>query len=415
MKIVNISTEDYAGGAGRACYRLHKAFQNLGTDSCLVALNKTVNDESVVSATNGLISRVYSKFSYGIDQFSLRSYPQRKKCAWSPGVRGIDVSKLPQVRDADAIILYWVAGGYLTPKIIRNLARLSKPIFWRLSDMWPFTGGCHYSDGCEKYTAECGECHLLNSSVGNDPSRKGISTRKRMWAEMKLNVICPSDWIADCAKRSTVFRDQPIRVVRTGVDTLVFRSAGRATARRVLGLPEDREIVLIGSVNVYGDPRKGGREAEETIRRIADRRDRSKLLVACFGSLNTVFEDTGVEVRNFGVLADDISLALLYSAADVFVAPSKEENLANTVLESLACGTPVVSFSIGGMPDAIIHKKSGYLAKAYDVEDFAEGIEWALAEDWHEGKALLQKQFSLATQASTYLKFIRKALHEKQS
>lgn len=167
-----------------------------------------------------------------------------------------------------------------------------------------------------------------------------------MWAEMKLNVICPSDWIADCAKRSAVFRDQPIRVVRTGVDTLVFRSAGRATARRVLGLPEDREIVLIGSVNVYGGPRKGGRKAEETIRRIADRRDRSKLLVACFGLLNTVFEDTGVEVRNFGVLADDISLALLYSAADVFVAPSKEENLANTVLESLACGTPVVSFNI---------------------------------------------------------------------
>jgi glycosyltransferase involved in cell wall biosynthesis len=405
VKIVNISTEDFAGGAGRACYRLHKAMRGLGADSCLVALNKTVADDSVVSAATGAMSRIYSKFSHGIDKIPLRSFPRRKKCAWSPGVRGVDVSGLPQVKNADAIILYWVAGGFITPKIVRNLARLTKPIVWRLSDMWPFTGGCHYSGGCEKYTAECGECHLLGSSTVNDPSRKGIRVRKQMWGDVKITVVCPSDWMAECAAKSAVFGGQNIRVVRTGVDTAIYRPLGREAARRILGLPLDRKILLAGSVNIHGDPRKGGAEARSAIQRLVAERGAKDLLVVSFGSPSSLFDDLGVDVHNCGILSDDVSLALLYSSANVFIAPSKEENLANTVIESLSCGTPVVAFKVGGMPDMIRHRQNGILAPPHDVSGIVDGLKWCLDQaEWPE--PMIDAEFSLEHQARAYLRLI---------
>jgi len=408
MKIVNISTEDFAGGAGRACYRLHKAFQRLDIDSRLIALHKTINDESVISAATGGISRIYSKFAHGLDNLWLSSY-DRQRAAWSPAVWGVDISTMDVVREADVIILYWVAGGFISPNSLRKLSLLKKPIIWRLSDMWPFTGGCHYSGECERYVNECGQCHLLNSSRSLDISRKRFLTKQRLWNDLAISIVCPSNWIADCVRRSAIFsKGHPI-VIRTGVDKQIYKPVNKLTARKVLNIPHDHKVVLLGAVNLKGDPRKGGVEAAAAIKKLTEKCNNDRILLATFGFANPTLEGLGLPVQNFGVLHDDVTLALLYSAADVFVAPSKEENLANTVIESLSCGTRVISFDIGGMPDMIKHRENGYLAEPFCTNDMAEGIVWALDQPQSQ-ISLLGEEYSLEYQARSYIDLCHKLM-----
>lgn len=375
MKIVNISTNDFNGGAARATYRLHREFINLGHNSKLLVLQKNLDDNTVFTVNSNKFARFVSKYTGAIDNIPTRFLNITN--TWSTGWYGQDISNIDIVKEADIIVLYWVSAGFLSPKSILQLTKLNKPIFWRLSDMWPFTGGCHYSNGCDKYMNNCGNCPELKSNKDNDLSRKLINKKNKLWKNLDINIIAPSTWIADCAYKSTIFRNKKIKVLGTGVDTKIFKKIEKNIARDILNLPNDKKIILLGAVDISSDTRKGGQLAYEALNKLSDVNLNETCLVV-FGSSINVFKNLNIDVKMMGKINDEYTLALLYSAADVFIAPSKEENLANTVLESASCGTPIVSFSIGGMPDIIKHKKNGYLSKPFDTNDLAYGIEWVL-------------------------------------
>jgi glycosyltransferase involved in cell wall biosynthesis len=383
MKIVNISTHDFSGGAARATYRLHKEFINQGYDSKLLVLYKTLSDDSVVSSSNSFLEKLFSKFSSNINKIPNKFY--NVKNPWSAGWYGQDISNMKVVKDADVINLYWVSGGFLSIKNIEQLARLNKPIFWRLSDMWPFTGGCNYSNGCDKYTHHCGSCTELLSTRENDLSRVLINKKISLWKDLDISIIAPSNWIADCAKNSSVFKNKKINILGTGVDTKIFKPIEKKTARNILNLPFDKKIILLGAVNITNDSRKGGELAYEALKKILEYYSKNEIYLLVFGSYNNIFSGLGISVNAIGQVYDEYTLALLYSSSDLFIAPSREENLANTVLESASCETPIVAFDIGGMPDIVEHKKNGYLATPFDIEDLANGIDWVLSnENYHE-------------------------------
>ncbi|WP_108063735.1 glycosyltransferase family 4 protein [Poseidonibacter lekithochrous] len=375
MKIVNISTNDFNGGAARATYRLHREFINLGHDSKLLVLQKNLDDNTVFTVNSNRFARFVSKYTGAIDNIPTRFLNITN--TWSTGWYGQDISNIDIVKEADIIVLYWVSAGFLSPKSIFQLSKLNKPIFWRLSDMWPFTGGCHYSNGCDKYMNNCGSCPELKSNKDSDLSRKLINKKNKLWKNLDINIIAPSTWIADCAYKSTIFRNKKIKVLGTGVDTKIFKKIEKNIARDILNLPKDKKIILLGAVDISNDTRKGGQLAYEALNKLFDVNLNETCLVV-FGSSINVFKNLNIDVNMLGKINDEYTLALLYSAADVFIAPSKEENLANTVLESASCGTPIVSFNIGGMPDIIKHKKNGYLSKPFDTNDLAYGIEWVL-------------------------------------
>ena len=184
-------------------------------------------------------------------------------------------------------------------------------------------------------------------------------------------------------------------------------------------MPVDRKIILIGAMNFINDKRKGGHLLTSAFGLLISSGFHSNTEVFVLGT-SAPEEDPGFgfPTTYFGAGRDDLSLALLYSAVDVFVAPSLEENFAATVFESLSCGIPVVAFNIGGMPDMISHKKNGYLAKPFETQDLAEGINWVLREANSDSLALKAREFveaecTLEIQAERY-KNLYESIAEKQ-
>jgi len=268
--------------------------------------------------------------------------------------------------------------------------------------MLPFTGGCHYSGECDKYKSICQECTQINSSKVNDISNRLFNKKIHLWKDIDMNIVCPSNWMESCVKKSAIFKSKNVSIIPTGVDREVFKKIDKKIARNILNLPADKKILLLGAVNINGEPRKGGKEAYDAIKYYLKEYKRSDIELVVFGSYNNVFQDLNINITMMGKVNDEYTLALLYSAADVFLAPSKEENLANTVLESLSCNTPVVAFNIGGMPDVIKYGENGFLVSPYNIKEFSEGIDWCL-NNVFDNRSMLDLIFSLEKQVKTYI------------
>lgn len=377
MKALLINTSDSKGGAARAAYRLHKGLLSIGVDSRMLVQNKSTTDPTIIGPQTKFARRL-QYLRRELDRVPLLFYPKRARtafwCQWFP-------SNVPALVDRlapDIVHLHWISGGFVN---IESLKKLRRPIVWTLHDMWAFTGGCHYSGDCTKYELSCGQCPYLRSPRAMDLSRWIWSRKRKAYAASDITIVTPSKWLARCARESSLLRTCRIEVIPNGIDTEQFRPIRKETARKTLQLPLDKTIVMFGAEHATKDTRKGFdllRSALGLFQK--DPHSRSAEVVVFGGSEPQNLQDYGVRTRYLGRHNDDTTLALLYSAADVFVAPSIQDNLPNTVLESMACGTPVVAFNIGGMPDLIEHRLSGYLAPPFEPRGIAEGIGWVIEE-----------------------------------
>jgi glycosyltransferase involved in cell wall biosynthesis len=280
---------------------------------------------------------------------------------------------------------------------------------WTLHDSWAFTGGCHIPLDCLRYEGSCGSCPQLNSQCEHDLSRWVWERKRKAWSGLAFRVVTPSRWLGKCAASSSLLRDKCIEVIPNGIDTTIFKPLDKRYVRESLNVPVDKKIILMGGVRSLEDPNKGFRHLLASLEILAAEGWKEKAELIVFGDEPPI-PITGIPfpTRFVGYLNDDLSMALLYSAADVFAAPSVQENLPNTVMEALACGTPSVAFNIGGMPDLIAHKETGYLAQAYLKEDLAAGISWVLSDEqrWvnlsRNARQRVETKFSIALAADRY-------------
>jgi glycosyltransferase involved in cell wall biosynthesis len=204
-----------------------------------------------------------------------------------------------------------------------------------------------------------------------------LRQKQARWRQVDLSLVAPSRWIGDCASRSALFKDVPIEVIPNGLDLQSFKPVNRKIAREMLNLPQKTKLILFGAKST-DDPRKGfGLLAQALLHLDNNLANKCELLMFGAGEESSL-PGSALQARYLGYLHDEVSLAMLYAAVDVFVAPSIQENLANTVMEALACGTPCVAFNIGGMPDMVEHLRNGYLARPFDALDLASGIEYIL-------------------------------------
>ncbi len=271
---------------------------------------------------------------------------------------------------SDVVHLHWINGIVDFEKSASALR--DKPIVWTLHDMYPFTGGCHYSEGCENFTGACNACPLLaGDRLANEEWRK----KKRAFDQLNnLHIVSPSQWLADCAKRSSLFHDRPMHVIPNPLPADIYKPFNKIVARKRLGLPLQSKLILFGADSL-SNHRKGGDLLHTAIRRMMRHGDLDRVECVLFGDQKL---DTGVPTHSLGRISDEQKLALAYSAADVFAFPSREDNAPLTVAEAMLCGTPVVGFPVGNVPDLVEHRNTGYIARYADPNDFAEGLAWAL-------------------------------------
>jgi len=378
MKILHVNTHDISGGAARAAYRIHKGLQGIGMDSKILVQFKLSDDKTVIGPSTKVkegLALLRPTFDSTFRIFFSGGAKAIFSPAWFP-FSGIP-SQIQSIAP-DIVHLHWVCGGMLP---IEDLKRINKSIIWTLHDMWAFTGGCHYSDGCEHFRKACGNCPQLNRSAKNDLSRSVLNRKQKAWTGLDITIVTPSRWLAECAKESTLFAKHRIEVIHNGLDLNLFKPINKTTARQIWNLPINKKLILFGAMSSTSDHKKGFNLLYEGIKQLTAKWLGKAELIVFGASEPKNPPDFGLPVHYLGCLHDDVSLSVLYAAADVMVTPSRQDNLPNTVVESLACGTPVVTFDIGGMPDMIEHQINGYLAKPFDTSDLTVGIDWVLSDD----------------------------------
>lgn len=406
MKVLLLSTTDINGGAARAAYRLHQGLQSINISSQMMVQTQTSDDETV-NGPQTKPEKAIAKFSRRIDNLPLRQlYPQCDRnmysLQWLPDRIAPKVAQI----DPDVINLHWVCGGFLN---IATMSKFTQPIVWTLHDMWPFTGGCHYNQECDRYTDACGACPQLYSHKLSDLSHWVWQRKAKAVQSINLTIVTPSTWLGKCASSSSLFKGLRVEVIPYGIDTAKYKPVDRQMAREILGLPQDKYLVLFGAFKATSDPRKGFHLLKQALQSLSTSVWKEKLeLVIVGASRSSHSPNLEFKTHYLGVLSDDVSLALVYAAADVFVAPSVQDNLPNTVMEGLACGTPCVAFNIGGMPDMIEHQQNGYLAQPFKTEDLAQGITWVLENtNRHQNLCIyarkkVEQEFTQELQARRY-------------
>jgi glycosyltransferase involved in cell wall biosynthesis len=265
--------------------------------------------------------------------------------------------------------------------------------------------------GCEKFKTHCGRCPILGSKHNTDLSSWTFKRKKKYFEAMDIHVVAPSEWLAQEIKQSSLFKKNDVSVIRNGIDMDIYKPVSRKKAREQLNLPYNKKIILFGAENSTHDPRKGFTFLMEALKKLKSHND--SYFLAVFGaSGNSEIDMLPFPTRFFGHIHDESQLSLLYSSADVFVAPSKQETFCNTVLESLACGTPAVVFDASATPELISHRRDGYIAKAFDSQDLCEGIVYCLNNSilGKEARKKVEKSYSLNTFAQKYIRLYESVL-----
>lgn len=379
MIIVHASTNDAIGGAARATLRLHKALLASGQDSRMLVARKSADNAGIL-APQGILGRMYALASPTLEALPLRSYPNKDKGQFSPSMLKTGTHKRINAIMPDIVHLNWCNFGFMS---IGEYARIKAPVFWTLHDMWAFTGGCHYSGRCDRFCTGCGACPALGSNRQTDLSSRVFARKMDKWKAFDPVIICPSRWMASQVARSKLLSRCRTHVVRLALDLDVYKPIDRSFARQVLNLPQNVRVLAFGAVFATADPRKGYDLLVETMRHLAVLH-KEELHLVVFGANKPAGAPAFPQPAHFtGSLGDDISLALLYNAADIMVIPSREDNSPLTAIEALACGTPVAAFSATGLPE-IVEGGCGVLGKAFDPADLAAAIAALL----HDQKAL---------------------------
>ena len=415
MNILHINTSD-DGGAAQAAKRLH-----------LGLLRKNVNSEFLCLIENKEKfegRKVFSKEKHSVADRVLyrlklkKTSRERRKVILEGRSAKFDIFTLPEsdydimssgaYKNADIIHLHWVAMFLDYTSFFR---KNRKPIVWTFHDLNAFTGGCHYTSHCTKFELDCNNCHQLLGTKNQNYSNQVLENKlEAIKKNANLNIVSPSKWLSELSERSSVMKNQKHCVIQNGLDSSVFTIKNKEEAREVLGLPQNKKIILFVSQFLTSE-RKGFQYLVDAIKLIEDK----SIFLCSVGAKVEAIE--GVENHiNLGTIKEEEKMSWVYSAADVFVIPSLEDNLPNTIVESLMCGTPVVGFTIGGIKEMIVNDVNGYLCEEISGKSLMEGILKTLNKkskfEREEVRAHASKKYDVNIMSQRYLELYEDILEK---
>ncbi|MBC7571554.1 MAG: glycosyltransferase family 4 protein [Spirosoma sp.] len=430
MNVVHLSTYHQFGGAAIAATRLHRALQRTGLAESTLLVGTSARQErhkpepGVIYLANNFLAEQTAFGRFVAERLYFLPYERDRsiRFLFSPAVFGANLTFHPAIQQADVLHLHWINFGFLSIDTLRALFALNKPVVWTLHDQWAFTGGCHYTRGCDHYLDHCQRCPYLKNPGERDLSYRIFEQKLALFADPTICFTPPSRWLADDAMRSTLLRRFPFVVIPNPLDLALYCPVARADANDRLDLPATPQSdngpvrLLFGSASV-NDPRKGFAYFAEALTLLHEQRPDLRAEILIFGKGRSyLIDQLPYPVRHLGVLTSTDDVVAAYNAADALVVPSLEDNLPNTVLESLACGTPVVAFATGGIPELIDHEQTGYLATTGSVLELADGLAFILTHPNLEtlrqnARKTAQTLFSEEVVATSYAKLYAELGH----
>ncbi len=405
--MLHVSTDDNSGGASRSAYRLHQALTESAVDSWMRVLRHETSNSRILEGKSPRTfqKKIIDKLLKQRSDFSARNWSTENPIMHSFG--NVSAGVVDEINNdaAQIVNLHWVS-ELLS---IEDIGAISKPIVWTVHDMWTFCGGEHSTP--DEQNARFREGYFSynrpQTERGPDLNRIAWERKKRVWLNKPFNFVAPSRWIADCIKGSALFSSNvsiAINVIPNPLDVEnIWRPIDKAYARASLGLSNEKKYVLAGSAGGMSTI-KGEDMLIPIMQKLADRHGEHLELIV-FGRKNAHAHETWpVKVHWMGRVVSDTTMVALYNAADVMMVPSRQDNLPNTAVEAQACGTPVVGFDIGGLPDIIEHQNTGWIASPFDLEDFVYGVTWSIDDKFR------QRQLMECARRSAYRKYHAKTI-----
>ena len=416
MRILHLSTLDNSGGAARAAFRLHKGLTQLAVDSQMFVRNKYSSDESVIvyKYPKGF-DKIFYKYRRSQIEAAFNKYQRSRPLnqeLFSDDRSALQPGFFKQSPEADIYHLHWISGFVDLPSFFKAV---NKPLVWTLHDMFPFTGGCHYSNGCEKYETHCNRCPQLGSSSEKDLSYSIWARKSKAFSGFNKRIIIRADshWLANEARKSSLFKDLDIDTIHYGIETEEFIPRDKFACRKALNIPDNSRVIVFGAPGI-DNPRKGFNQLLEALLKL--RNIYSNLFLLSFGS-GTLPANIGIPNLHLENVENNHLLSLIYNCADVFVIPSLQEAFGQTALEAMSCGVPVAGFNTGGIPDMIENGITGYLAETGNTEDLTDAINQLLKMDNNEYQKMADKcrekvltGFTLSHQAEKYIEVYQNLL-----
>jgi glycosyltransferase involved in cell wall biosynthesis len=389
-RVLHLSYYDIHGGAARATYRLHEGLRAEGVESRMLVRRKFGADDDVQESDWSTADRVINRLTLeaGLQYVYLPASSALLRHRW--------------LQEADVVQLGNIHGGMFAHTALPRLTR-TKPVVWCLHDMWAFTGHCGFSFESERWLTGCGRCPHLDSypAIPRDATRLNWKLKKQVYARSRFTLVTPSEWLAGLARKSPLLAGFDVHVIPYGVDTDIFTPQDKGLARRELGIPNDARVLL-----VIGLERRKGGDLLPEILGLAAAEHRIDLLVA--GSTAPAELPANVFVHLLGELTEEQAMARAYAAADVYLLPTRGDNLPNTLIESLACGRPVVTTAVGGVPEIVADGVSGFV-RTVDPRALGEALTVLLDDPGLQarlgaaGREQMLRRFTLESQARGYL------------
>ena len=404
MKILHINQSDISGGAAIAGYRLHQGLLAQEIDSKMLVENvKTDSDRiATVPRKTRIENQLYRFTRYsGLNDINLFS--------------SFDIPKYKFYQDADILNFHNLHTGYFNYLAISKLTK-TKPAIFTLHDMWSFTGHCAYSYDCDRWKIGCGRCPYpdIYPAIRRDSTSIEWKLKNWIYSKSNLTIITLSHWLTEQAKASMLSRF-PIHHIPNGIDTDAYQPLDRHLCKAVLGIPQNKKVLLFGADSLK-DKRKGGDLLFNALQQLPQSLKAEVLLLTFGNGSEAITAKLGIPTIGLGYISSDRLKSMAYSAADLFIFPTRADNLPLVLQESMACGTPMVSFDIGGVPDLVRPMVTGYLAKPEDAKDFCNGIVELLENEQLQQtmsvncRTIALTEYSLELQAERYIKLYKEIL-----
>ena len=416
MRVLIINTAEKSGGPSIAANRLMVALRNNGIQAKMLVRDKQTNNITVIELKKSL----WKIFQFVWERFIIWTanyFKGYNLFEVDIANTGTDISSYPEFKQAEIIHIHWINQGMLSLKDIRRIIDSGKPIVWTMHDMWPFTGICHYAGECQKYTNQCEHCPILYKGHKKDLSYQIFRKKEKVLKGSNITFVACSQWLEKMANKSYLLKGQSVTNIPNAINTNLFKPRNKTHAKEKLGLPLDKKLLLFGSVKTT-DKRKGIDYLIESCQILASTHPDfcQQLGVVVLGKQSEFYQSVfPFPIYSMGYVNNEKDLVDIYNAVDLYVTPSLQDNLPNTIMEAMACGVPCVGFNVGGIPEMIDHLHNGYVADYKSAEDFANGIHWALSESEYQSLSeeacrKVSTSYSESTIAKRYIEVYNKII-----